>query len=208
MGTVMRLMGILLVVLAGCEEARWSKVRSPDGNHWWIVVSCSDGMARCYDDAREACHGSYEIVDRDEKGSRSVAGAWGTKNVAFAVGRSDNEHEMMVECGSTAAVEREETVTRPPPPAAPAPDLTVCSKDYEHIGDLAEWWEGRSPDAPALDRTPTRAEFLSLCGELSEAVQLCLNRAYESTHEETCAQPLARSTKALNSLFLADGVKR
>jgi hypothetical protein len=194
-------LGLLLIVVAGCEEARWDRVRAPSGDGWLYVVSCTDGVVRCYADAREACHGNYEIVGGNEKGSQTVAGAVGGRYGAVAASRTYNEHEMTVRCGNES--ERDEAQSTPvAPPATPGPDLTTCAKDFEHFSDVAQWWAGRNADATPRERPPSRSAFLGVCGELPEATQLCLNRAYESTHEEACAQPLARSKKTLDRLLL------
>lgn len=107
-----------LLLLLGCEDDQYRMLKSPDGKHWWYVLSCSGNTADCRDEALAVCGSPYEVKDKTAVGSQGVAVAAKVGSVAVAAGSSSTETEMLIQCAR--------------PPSAPLPSkyaIRVCRKD-------------------------------------------------------------------------------
>jgi hypothetical protein len=85
-------------------------------------------------------------------------------------------------------------------------DLSACARIFERIGDLANTWVENHPDRAPLPSLPSRDAFLSVCGQLPDDAQLCLNRTYDAAHHDACTAKLTalptRDRLLLDRLFL------
>ena len=92
-------------------------------------------------------------------------------------------------------------------PQATAPrEVSVCSKAFAGISQLADAWIEWHPGSDPQDQLPERSAFMSLCDELPEEAQTCLTLKYEKGHHDECTQIFdglpARAKARLNRLFI------
>ncbi len=82
---------------------------------------------------------------------------------------------------------------------------SLCTKVYQHIGDLTAAWSEWHPERKAKS-PPGKVAFLSVCHDLSSKQQMCLLMPYGRDYRVNCAKTLKALTddlsQRLDDLFL------
>jgi hypothetical protein len=55
----------LFLALGACSSTGARHVRGPDGQENWVVITCKDSQANCYERAGQECTKGYDIGDKD-----------------------------------------------------------------------------------------------------------------------------------------------
>jgi hypothetical protein len=183
---------LLLAALAGvllfaCEWADSSPIRGPDGRKDWLLVSCHGSHGGCLEEAGERCPHGYDTASDQAWQSGSVS--YVNRSTSTVITGNARRGEMLIHCRQGP---REEDFAIDAPPASrraptrPPLDLSMCMKAASHLADTAAIWAARTPERVMLDDLPAHDEFLKVCAELGDQVQLCLNASYANTHQAGC----------------------